>query len=99
MPWVVIAILIIIIISIIIIFLMANLIQVPSSNNSEFHIIRRSMREQKRLFRRQNGIIYSPFTSSRFLKPRFNLSQRIFLLFFCGLVGTSTIITSFTSAL
>ena len=55
-------IIVIIVISIIffnfkILFLMANLLQVPSSNNSEFHIIRRSMREQRRLFRRQIGII------------------------------------------
>ena len=57
------------------------------------------MREQKGLFRRQNGMIYSPFTISGFLKPRFNLTQRKFLFFFCGLARTSTIITSFTSAL
>ena len=79
---------------------MVDLIQVPSNNDSEFLIIRRrSMRRQKRLSRRQNGMVFSPFTSSRFLKPRFNLTQRKFLFFFCGLAGTSAIITSFTSVL
>ena len=51
---------------------MANLLQIPSSSNSDFHFTRRSMCEQNILFRRQNSIIYSPFTRSGFLKPRLN---------------------------
>ena len=51
---------------------MANLLQIPNSSNSDFHFTRRSMREQYILFRRQNSIIYSPFTGSGFLKPRLN---------------------------
>ena len=53
-------------------YLMANLLQIPSSSNSDFHCTRRSMREQNILFRRQNSIIYSPFTRSGFLKSRLN---------------------------
>ena len=53
-------------------YLMANLLQIPSSSNSDFHFTRRSMREQNILFRRQNSIIYSQFTRSGFLKPRLN---------------------------
>ena len=53
-------------------YLMANFLQIPSSRNIDFHFTKSSMREQNILFRRQNSIIYCPFTRSGFLKPRLN---------------------------
>ena len=51
---------------------MANFLQIPSSRNIDFHFTKSSMHEQNILFRRQNSIIYCPFTRSGFLKPRLN---------------------------
>ena len=66
-------------------YLMANLQRVPSTSNSKFRIIRGSMHEQRRMFRRQNSTIYSPFRSG-FLKPQLNwpsVNRNSFPLWLC----------------